>query len=331
MLRRSCLIWAAAFAAAVVVAFAMPSSGVAAKREAADAPLSGEIVFARYPRKGHPDLYEAAADGSGVKLLVSNGAEPKVSPDGQSIAFVRHGAIWVMHRDGSRQSEVTAPRVYHDFGDHYSPAWSADGKAIYFSRTVYKNPTAPSYSTIYSIRPNGTLLHRLIKPPKYLDAWVCRGDVAPSPQGRIIGYSESDDCAHGNAGFIAAITKAGKPARLPFHLKEGEGDFIQRSPLFSPDGRLLAYQFFDTALSFESSPSPKIADSGIYISSVDGSRPRRIVACTYCYASGWSSDGWLAFSSQGDIWLVRSDGTGLRRIIRTKAGELDPAWLTPSK
>ena len=40
----------------------------------------------------------------------------------------------------------------------------------------------------------------------------------------------------------------------------------------------------------------------------------------------WSADGRVAFVRDGDIWTIRDDGTGLRRITRTAAPEESPDW-----
>jgi TolB protein len=40
----------------------------------------------------------------------------------------------------------------------------------------------------------------------------------------------------------------------------------------------------------------------------------------------WSSDGRVAFVRDGDVWTIRDDGTGLRRITRTPGPEESPDW-----
>ena len=81
-------------------------------------------------------LFTVAPDGSGPRLFVRNASEAAVSRDAQKILFVRGPAIWQMRRDGSDQRQVTRPpRSRMD----WNPAWSPDGRKIYFSRTTNLN------------------------------------------------------------------------------------------------------------------------------------------------------------------------------------------------
>ena len=50
----------------------------------------------------------------------------------------------------------------------------------------------------------------------------------------------------------------------------------------------------------------------------------------------WSPDGrWIAFTAEGrffrSIYVVRSDGTALRRITRSGHNNVDPNWLSKSQ
>ena len=61
-----------------------------------------------------------------------NDTEPAISPDGQSIVFVRDSGgpsqLWIMLADGSG-----AHRLNSGTADAIQPAFSADGRAVYFS------------------------------------------------------------------------------------------------------------------------------------------------------------------------------------------------------
>jgi Tol biopolymer transport system component len=84
------------------------------------------------------DLYSLPAAGGKARQITHGlgfDTQPTFSPDGQWIVFVsdRSGAenLWVARPDGSQPRQVT-------FGDDdtvlTSPAWSADGKALFVSR-----------------------------------------------------------------------------------------------------------------------------------------------------------------------------------------------------
>ena len=66
--------------------------------------------------------------GAGMPRALATGADPAVSPDGQLIAYVRDGQIWLMRPDGSEQRQLTT--------GGFRPVWSPDGR-----RLVYRSAT----------------------------------------------------------------------------------------------------------------------------------------------------------------------------------------------
>lgn len=66
-------------------------------------------------------------------LLISNGTDPAISPDGTQLAFVRvvdgHKQIFVQAADGSG----TATQETSDAADHYSPSWRTDGTGLFYT------------------------------------------------------------------------------------------------------------------------------------------------------------------------------------------------------
>jgi TolB protein len=300
------LLFAAVFAASAVFGVHRDSPAVASSAIGAPA---GEIVFTRSSADfGRSDLYVVTSDGSRPRLLARNAANAAVSPDGRRIAFVRGRAIWVMRRDGSAQWQVVKPSG--NWGLH--PAWSPDGRSLYFERSRYADSSA-----LFTIRADGTDLRRLT-------SGLCDVHPAPSPDGRLIAYETWDECERGWGGSIEAVTTTGNPLdlRLVFPL----GDHY--NPAWSPDGRRLAYGSGDQDLEYrEGSPD------GIYVSSSKSSHPRRLAKGNSAARPAWSPDGSaIAFDAVviGDhyaVFLVRSDGTGLRRLTRTSADDTDAAWL----
>ena len=72
-------------------------------------------------------------DGTGLRQLthVPKGHAaimPEWSPDGNRIAFVRDGRVWVMEANGSSAHALTAPGFEDDH-----PSWSPDGNRILFT------------------------------------------------------------------------------------------------------------------------------------------------------------------------------------------------------
>jgi Tol biopolymer transport system component len=279
-----------------------------------------QILFSRAAHDfAPPSLYLMDSDGTNVRLFVSNAGAASVSRDRRRIAFVRAGEIWAMQRDGSAQHRVTTPQSgWVDAGD---PTWSPDGRTLYFSLS-----TKPyeDHSAIFSVHTDGTGLRRLTR---------LRCDYGPtvSADGRFVAFGRIlGDCIHGADGAVRAITTA--PAtlirRLPFRFPL----LWLYDPAWSPDGRQLAY----VSLCDLSSTPPTVGCYGLFVSALDGSRPRRLLWRSfqefgYINGPAWSPDGTqLAFEvdeGTGDIWLIRADGTQLRRLTRTKAVDSDPVWL----
>jgi TolB protein len=121
------------------------------------------------------DLVTANADGSNEQVILhyrsleAQGQEPhdaQWSPDGTRIAVMilntkakprNASAIYVLNADGSGLHRVTPVRLNAGNAD-----WSPNGKRIAFN-SFYGGPKPPE---IYTVRPNGTGLHRVRREPK---------------------------------------------------------------------------------------------------------------------------------------------------------------------
>jgi Tol biopolymer transport system component len=306
-------------------------SAPAAIERSAAAPV-GAIVFGR-----DGNLYRMQANGKGPeRLLLRDATAAAASPNGKQIAFVRGHAIWVMGRDGSTPRRLTAVRKNDsDWEAPSAPAWSAHGTSVIFTRGNEGRITM----AIWSVGRDGSS-ERLLAGPK--DAEACYMSPAPSPRGRLVAYTYFADCRHGSDPLIAAVTTTGRPATLPFDFPAsssenygGEGLNLGQAS-WSPDGRRLAYAAYDYAR--RDPLEPGASQSGIYVSTTGGRAPRRLVRAggrnDTCGGPDWAPDGaWIAFDrARGEehagagIWLVRPDGSGLRRL--TVSGD-SPAWLPP--
>jgi TolB protein len=70
-----------------------------------------------------------------------------------------------------------------------------------------------------------------------------------------------------------------------------------------------------------------VGDSGLETVSSNGHDRRTVFAEPGVLDPAWSPDGEaLVFTQKDDLWLVRTDGTGLRQLTSTRAAEFSPAW-----
>jgi len=215
-----------------------------------------------------------------------------------------------MNRDGSGQTRLTRG------AEAISPAWSPDGETIYFSRYVLKNDERGDFVgyawAIFRMRADGSEMRQLTH-PQPADHGTCHTSPAPSRDGRVITYESIGDCDRGYDASIEAIDDSGREVSLaPLAVNAGF------DPAWSPDGRFLAF----------ASVNESEASTGIKLASSDGSKARRLYRGGPASGPAWSPDGkWVAFSTDGKVWLVRRDGSGLRRVLKTGVWRSDPAWL----
>ena len=197
------------------------------------------------------DLYAMDAAGGRARALSSGLAfdtQPTVSRDGRWIAFVsdRSGAdnLWIARADGGAPRQIS-------FGEDdtvlVSPAWSADGKALYVSR--YR-PDLNQYALWrYGLDGGETLVAPIRAAPDAPRAdWRSTLGAVASPDGRFLYYARRTgpldfegvdewtivrrDLASGAETTIVAEPEGARKALNP-------GAAFR--PALSPDGRLLAY------------------------------------------------------------------------------------------
>ncbi len=281
---------------------------------------NGKILFGR-----STDLYAMNADGSQARLFLRNAGYPAVSRDGQWVAFVRDSAIWIVRRDGTAPRQITTrPRRIHDL----EPAWSADGRTIFFSRR--KEPEG-GYESIFSVSLDGRDLRRLT----FSDVeWDCAEmEPAPFPDGRIVAYT--DYCDRGATASILAISPSGRDRDLGLDL--GDNFWSEYAPAWSPDGASLAFAA-EHPDEYGNAPIDLGSRLAIYVAS--STKPPHAVARPSGTADGlrdpaWSPDGtWIALTratgtKASELWLVHPDGTGLRQLTDGTPADSNPEWLPP--
>ncbi len=157
-----------------------------------------------------------------------NESEPALSPDGKQIAFTWDGPkgdnydIYVHLLEGG-----AALRLTSDPAPDHAPSWSPDGQQLAFLRNdaIYLIPALGGVERKLLQMPHGALFVSLAAPTSL--SW--------SPDGRFLAFNSAVDGSP--ATWVASVDSG------DYHTvsKPPQGTYLEISPVFSPDGRTLAY------------------------------------------------------------------------------------------
>jgi Tol biopolymer transport system component/predicted Ser/Thr protein kinase len=207
--------------------------------------------------------------------------QPAFSPDGNQIAFVWNGDIYIKLIEGG-----TPLRLTKNPAECCNPAWSPDGHYIAFGRY------SENESGIFTIPALGGTERRLYS-PSWQGEWDA--NLAWSPDGKLLAFSDRNS-RHEPISPIWLLSVENLQKR---RLTSAEPYFTDHNPAFSPDGQTLA---------FIRSSSGNVDD--IYLVPVGGGQPTRLTSDkTGIGGLAWTADGRdIIFSS------VRGGGASLWRI-----------------
>lgn len=142
---------------------------VAAPAQATFPGANGRIAFT-WSRGGdafesppHPRLVGVMSvqpDGSDRRLVARGGTSPVYSPSGSRIAFMRNDRLWVATADGKSGRALTPAGWAVEY-----QRWSPGGTRLAFVRAARRG----SWHALYTVRPDGTDLKRLLKAPTSIE------------------------------------------------------------------------------------------------------------------------------------------------------------------
>jgi TolB protein len=228
---------------------------------------------------------------------VTEGIRPAWSPDGKRLAIEREASdagpsrISVVGAEGRGLSQITTGDAQHPSNDG-SPDWSSTG--IVFVRDVEANREieGPTEYQVVLVRPDGTDLRVLAREKTVL------GSPEWSPDGRRIALTCEDGLA------VCVMRADGSMNRLVIRAERDVQEIA-----WSPDGKVIVF-------------SGNGGEGGLRLfrAPARGGKPEELSPdAENGNAPSWSPDGrWIAFERGtelgSDLYLIRPDGTGLRRL-----------------
>ena len=280
--------------------------------EAAFPGKNGKIVYTKrvYEEGINDGIFSVNADGTGEKRLTNtaNGysVEPSYSADGTKIAWNRNADIWIMDADGTDKRRLTGGPA-----DDGEPAFSPDGRAVAFTR--YTPETGQRDIYIKSI--SGSLRRVTNDEDR-------EGSLSFGPNGYRIAYTISEAVPGACGGCIypsevATVRTDGTDRKI---VTDAPGDSEASDPDWSPDGRTLAYTFYDIGSEQGRIETVRADGTGQQtVFSQDSGDPTFSPDGTKIAFVRW---GW-----PGGIWTINPDGTKLTSVIGSpQALETEPTW-----
>lgn len=300
--------WTALCVSAAAVLAALP--GAAKTAPAAFPGKNGLIAFQSF-RDGFAQIYVMTDAPSQPRKVArqrrSCYALPVWSPNGRQIALefnpdragrpARNSDVYVLNASGTAARNLTKTRGFD--GD---PAWSPDGRYIVFESQRDRN------SEIYRLDV------RTLKVKRLTTNRAADEDPSWSPDGRRIAFTSGRD---GNREIYLMKPDGSSPLNIT---RSAASD---RNPSWSPNGELVAFD------------SDRDGNLEIYTTNERFLLRRLTIDPALDALPAWSPDGKsIAFVSDRaeprnrDLFVMRSDGSSVRRLTESTAWEVAPDWGT---
>ncbi len=279
------------------------------------APVQGHMAY--ITKENHDDaIYLMNADGTGQHLVFKDGsglADPALSPDGQSIAFVSfkgwRSGIYVIDIEGKNKHNLTS----NSTGADGHPLWSPVGKKI-----LYRSDSSGT-AHFYTMNPDGTGVYRLTRDTRKrsLPVW--------SPDGKQISFLVLDG-AKVQAYVMNADGTNSHPLTTWRYSCQNETGCVKNDRLiWSPDGSAIAFESNQAGVGDRS--------FAIYTMNADGTNIQRVTPPDLSVSSpAWSPDGkhiaFVVYESEDivAIDIIDRDGSDLQTLVRSTGYLASPSW-----
>ncbi len=231
--------------------------------------------------------------------------DAQLSPDGKSMIFVSDNRLWMASTSSNLgPGYLGTPRQLDTKGleaDWPGPTWSADGRWIAFNAAKVKEGN----QRIYVVSAEGGTPRQVHENNR--DARVVNYRMSLSPRGETLAFAAMDgDGLH----IYSKPVIGGSPERLV--------DVLAREPVFSPDGRMIAY-VEDKGLGS--------GGGGLWVIPAKGKAPIQVAVAENASSPVWSPDGrmlaFVDYAAGKMIHIVRlgSDGKPVGEKVRVDCPE----------
>jgi Tol biopolymer transport system component len=253
-----------------------------------------------------------------IRIPTKLSGDIRLSPDGQkiSLASPSDSKLWIMPLLGKlgpdfpgEPAELNTENVGVEWSAHI---WSGDGKWIAFNEDVpmeeIEKREKKGNQGIYVVSSEGGKPKKVYE--NYRDARVINYRISLSPRGDTLAFS-SVDLERNEQHIYTIPVVGGVPKKL--------ADAQAREPVFSPDGKMIAY-VEDKDLG--------VGGGGLYIVPAQGGNPQLVAKAGKASSPVWSPEGrMIAFVDKLEkvarihIIPIGEDGEAVGEIVTINAPE----------
>ena len=233
-----------------------------------------------------------------IKIPTKLSVNVALSPDGKDLAIVSDKKLWVMPLSGNLGPEFPGTPVQLNTEDIKVEvsgiSWSGDGKWIAFNDEpqINENSRNIKNQSIYLVPSNGGSPYKILN--NYRDALYVNYRLSLSPDGENLAHTSIEN--NEQHVYITPVT-GGSPKQLV--------DIQAREPVFSPDGKWIAY-VEDKNLG--------VGGGNLWIIPAGGGIPKLIAKAGKASSPVWSPDGkmiaFLDYNNNKQMNLVQLQKNG---------------------